>query len=64
MRTFIGQSDVKHIMMSLIKTIMSVLKALTDIITNKPVHTIGLAAVLKIMSISNFKIAIILYITD
>jgi len=33
MHMFISQSDVKHIMTSLIKTIMSVLKASTDIIT-------------------------------
>ena len=31
---FIGQSDVKHIMTSPIKTVASVLKASTDIITN------------------------------
>jgi hypothetical protein len=34
MHQFIGQSDVKHIMTSLIKTITLVLK--TDIITNIP----------------------------
>jgi len=33
---FSSQSDVKHIMMLPIKTIMSVLLALTDIITNFP----------------------------
>ena len=57
----IGQSDVKHIMPSPIKTIKLVLKASTDIITNIPAHPIGLAEILAIMSVSNFKIAVILY---
>jgi hypothetical protein len=35
---FISQSDVKHIMTSPIKTITSVLKAWTDIITDIPTH--------------------------
>jgi hypothetical protein len=39
---FIGQSNVKHIMTSPIKTIRSVLKALTDIITNIPARPIEL----------------------
>ena len=64
MHNFIGQSDVKHIMMSPIKTIMSVLKALTDIITNIPTRSIGLAEILVIMSISTFKIAVILYVLN
>jgi hypothetical protein len=52
---FIGQFDIKYIM-------MLVLKALTDIITNIPAHPIGLAEILTIMSVSTFKIAVILYI--
>jgi len=63
MRKFIGQSDVKHIMTSQIKTITSVLKALTYIITNIPARPIGLAEILAIMSVSTFKIAIILYLS-
>jgi len=62
MRKFIGQSDVKHIMTSPIKTITSVLKASTDIITNIPVCPIGLAEILAIMSVSTFKIYVILYL--
>jgi hypothetical protein len=50
--------------MSPIKTIMSVLKALTDIITNIPARSIGLAEILVIMSISTFKIAVILYVLN
>jgi hypothetical protein len=50
---FIGQFDIKYIM-------MLVLKALTDIITNIPAHPIGLAEILTIMSVSTFKIAVIL----
>jgi hypothetical protein len=57
MRKFICQSDGKHIMMSPIKTIMSVLKASTDIITNIPAREI-----LAIMSVLTFKIAVILYL--
>jgi hypothetical protein len=64
MHNFIGQSDVKHIMMAPIKTIMSVLKALTDIITNIPTRSIRLAEILVIMSISTFKIAVILYVLN
>ena len=63
MHQFIGQSDVKHIMTSLIKTIMSVLKATTDIITNIPTRPIRLAGLLAIMSVSTFKIAVILYVS-
>lgn len=40
-RKFIGQPDIKHIMMSLIKRLMLVLKAWTDIIINIPTHPIG-----------------------
>ena len=64
MRKFIDQSDVKHIMMSPIKTTMSVLKASTDIITNIPSRPIGLAEILAIMSVSTFKIVVILYLLD
>ena len=58
----IGQSDIKHIMTSLIKTITSVLKASTDIITNILARPIWLAEKLAIMSVWTFKIAVILYI--
>ena len=61
MRKFIGQSDFKHIMTSPIKT-TSVLKASTDIITNIPACPIGLAEILAIMSVSTFKISVILYL--
>jgi hypothetical protein len=60
MRKFIGQSDVKHIMTSPIKTITSVLKASTDILTNILVRPVGLAEILVIMSVTTFKIAVIL----
>ena len=56
----ISQCDVKHIMTSLIKTIMLVLMASTDIITSIPIHPIGLPEILAIMSVSTFKIAVIL----
>ena len=62
MRQFISQSDVKHIKTSPITTITSVLKALTDIITNIPAHPSRLAEILVIMSVSTSKIAIILYL--
>ena len=62
MRQFIGQSDVKHIITSLITTITSVLKAMTDIITNIPARSSRLTEILAIMSVSTFKIAIILYL--
>ena len=58
---FIGQSDLKHIMTSPIKTIASVLKASTDIITNISAQPVGLTEIWAIMSISTFKIAVILY---
>ena len=57
-----GQSDVKHIMKSLMKTITSVLKASTDIIKYFPFGLIGLDEILTIMSVSTLKIAVILYI--
>ena len=63
MHKFISQSDVKPIMTSSIKTIMSVLKTSTDIITNIPAQPIGLAEILAIMSVSTFKIAVILYVS-
>ena len=62
MHMFIGQSDVDHIMTSPIKTITWILKASTDIITNIPARSIGLAKTLTIMSVSTFKIAVILYL--
>jgi hypothetical protein len=61
MRKFIGQSDVKH-MTCLVKTITSVLKASTDIITDIPACPIGLTEVLAIVSVSTFKITVILYV--
>jgi len=45
-----------------VKTLTSVLKAATDIITNIPSRPIGLAEILAIMSVSTFKIAVILYL--
>ena len=64
MRQFIGLSDIKKTFMtSPIKTITSVLKALTDIITNNPALPIGLVEILVIMSVSTFKSFVILYIT-
>jgi hypothetical protein len=48
-------------MTSQIKT-KSVLKASTDIITNIPACPIGLAEILAIMSVSTFKISVILYL--
>ena len=61
MHKFIGKSDVKHIMKSQVKTITSVLKALTDITTNIPARPIRLTEILTKMSVSSFKIAVILY---
>ena len=48
-------------MTSPIRTITSVLKASTDIITNIPARTTRLAEILAIMSVSTFNIAVILY---
>ena len=42
---------------------MSVLKATTDMITNIPTRPIRLAGLLAIMSVSTFKIAVILYVS-
>lgn len=47
----IGQSDVKHILKSLIKTIVPVLKISTCIITSITAGPVGLAAILEIMSV-------------
>ena len=70
------ECDVKHILMSPIKTIknnnnnnnqyrlMAVLKISTYIITSITAHPVGLAAILAIMSVSTFKTAIILYWFD
>ena len=46
----IVQCDVKHMMMLLIKTITSLLKVSTYIITSNPTHRTGLALILAIMS--------------
>ena len=61
MRKFMGQSDVKHIMTSQIKTIRSVLKAVTHI-TNIPARPLGIAEILAIISVSTFIFAVILYV--
>jgi hypothetical protein len=58
----ISQCDIKHILMSLIKTIMSDLKILTYIITSFTACPVRLAAILAIMSVSTLKTAIILYL--
>jgi hypothetical protein len=57
----ISQSDVKHILTSHIKTITVVLKISTYIITGMTAPPVRLAAILDIMYVSTFKIAIILY---
>ena len=57
----IGQSDAKRIMISLIKTIASVLKVSIYIITSITARLIRLAAILVIMSVSTFKTVVILY---
>ena len=60
------QSAVIHIMTTSIKTITTVLKDSTDIITNITARPIGLAEILAIISVclSVFKIVVILYITN
>jgi hypothetical protein len=60
---FICQSDVKHNMMSPIKTTTSVLKASTDIFSNIPTRPIGPTAILAILSVSTFKISVFFYIS-
>ena len=59
---FIGQCDVKHIMTLPIKTITSILKVSTNIITSIAARSNGLAAIQAIMSVTTFKAAVILYI--
>jgi hypothetical protein len=56
----IGQSDVKHMMASPIKTIASVLKVLIDIFTSFTACPIGLAEILTIMFVATFETAVIL----
>ena len=55
----IGQCNVKHILTSPIKTFTSVLKISTYIITAR---TVGLAAILAIMSVLAFRTDVILYV--
>ena len=49
-------------MTSLIITIMSFMKALTDIITNIPAQPMGLSEILAMMYVSTFKIDVTLYL--
>ena len=63
MLEIIGQCDVKHIMMLLIKTVLSVLKVSTCINTSITARPIGPSAILVIMSSWSLKTAIILYIS-
>ena len=58
----IGQCDVIHIMTSLKKTIKSVVKISTYIITSITARNIGLPAILVIISVSTFITAVTLYI--
>jgi hypothetical protein len=58
----IDKCDVKYIMTVSLKTIMSVLKILTYIITNIAYWPIELALILVIMSVSTFKSDVILYL--
>jgi len=51
----ISQSEVKHIITSPIKTITSVLKVSTDIITSITARPIGLSEILMIMPVSTFR---------
>ena len=46
---FIAQSDVKHIMTSLIKTITSVLKALIDIISARPIRLTEIKVITSVL---------------
>ena len=59
-----SQCDVKHISTSLIKTITPVLKILTYIITSIAAHPVGFAEIVVLMSVSTFKTAVILYISN
>ena len=56
----IGQLDIEHILMSPIKKMMPVLKISTYIITGITAHSVGLAAILAIMSVLTFKTAVFL----
>ena len=58
----IGQCDVKHIMTFPIKTITLVVKVSTYIITSMAPHPTILTAILVVMSVSTFKLDIILNI--
>jgi hypothetical protein len=58
----ISQCAFKHILTSLIKTIMPVLKILTYIITSITARPVRLAEILAVMSVSTFKTAVILYV--
>jgi len=58
----ICQCDVKHILALPIKTITSVLKASTYIITSIEAHPIRLAAVLVIMSVSTYETTVIIFL--
>jgi len=51
-------------MASLIKTITSVLKVSTDIITSITAIPFGLDPILAIMSVLTFKTAVILYLSE
>ena len=59
----IYQRDITHIMTLPIKTITSVLKVLTHIITSITARPIRLVFILVIMSVSTFKTAMILFFT-
>jgi hypothetical protein len=59
-----SQCDVKHILTSPIKTITSVLKILTYIITSITARPVGFAEIVVIMSVSTFKTDVILYISN
>jgi hypothetical protein len=56
----IGQLDIEHILMSPIKKMIPVLKILTYIITGITARSVGLAAILAIMSVLTFKTAVFL----
>lgn len=56
-----GMCDVKHIMTLLIKTITSIFKVSSYIITSIASRHIGLAAII-VMSVSTFKSTVILYL--
>jgi hypothetical protein len=60
--TIIIPSDVKHIIMSPMKSITSDLKVATYIITQITARPIRLTEILAIMSVSTFKTDFILYV--